>query len=63
MASRNEQTVPALALTIVPELSVLLRHTRVITATKGFSLPALGAIDALCYLTVGVLTAVTPVSD
>jgi hypothetical protein len=55
-------TVAGNVLTVVPELSVLLRHTRVIAATEGWSLPVLGAIDGLFYPTVGVLTAVTPVS-
>jgi hypothetical protein len=49
-------------LPLVAELSVPLRHTKIITATEGVSLLVLGAIDAVFYLTTGVITAVTPLS-
>jgi hypothetical protein len=49
-------------LPVIAELAVPLRHTKIITATEGISLPVLGAIDAVFYVTTGVITAVTPLS-
>ncbi len=61
-ASLGQSGVPVATniLPTIPELSVPLRHTRVIVTTKGVSLPVLGGIDGLFYLVIGILIAITP---
>jgi hypothetical protein len=54
-------TIASNILPVVPMLAVPLRHTKVIAATDGISLPVLGAIDAAFYVATGVITAVSPV--
>lgn len=49
-------------LPVIPELAKPLRLTKVISATKGISLPVLAGIDVVCGVSAGLILATSPVA-